>query len=528
EEERLSLERAVEDARAEAERIRLLHATDEAKAQEDRLSMERSLEEAKSEKERLRLEMEQDAQRINDERQKLERKVNEAKAEAERSELEKAIEDSKAEAEKIRLEKAAEEERVEAERAVLEKALEEKKAETEKTRHEKAAEEERAESDKRLIEGALAQSESDRKEKLEAKPSETEDDDIAAALGLDKVETEYFDEMEGTPVKKTKEPAPPKAPPQAPAEMKEAAPPKDAPRAPEKIKEAAGAAEVEDAELIGANISFPRTPLLSDFTEEELFEVINKVKFHNFSAGEHVFMEGDEGGSLFIVVNGEAEVISRAKDNILVNYARLEEGDFFGEFTFFSNAKRNSGVKAITDLELLELTKEDLNDIIAKQPRVSDVLFEFYKERVVDRLMALSMIFRHLNEEDRKEVLKRVSRKTFARGSVVFSEGDKGEDMYLIKEGRALVWTLDTNGAKQVLGEPEEGDSFGEISLATNLPRMVSVTALTELDLVVFSKPVIKDILAKYPDIKESLEGIIKKRVLDRRKAKQNLFSAFT
>ncbi len=38
----------------------------------------------------------------------------------------------------------------------------------------------------------------------------------------------------------------------------------------------------------------------------------------------------------------------------------------------------------------------------------------------------------------------------------------------------------------------------------------------------------IKDILEKYPVIKSSLEEIIKKRVLDRRKAKQNLFSAFT
>ncbi|MBE9532194.1 MAG: cyclic nucleotide-binding domain-containing protein, partial [Proteobacteria bacterium] len=334
------------------------------------------------------------------------------------------------------------------------------------------------------------------------------DFDINAALGLGQESGEYFEKTE--PAKKLVAAAPQESAP-APAE-----------KAPKE------AAKIEDADLLGVDINFPRTPLLSDFTEEELFEVINKVKFHNFTTGEHVFKEGDQGGSLFIIVSGEAEVVSHAKDNTLVNYARLEEGDFFGEFTFFSNANRNSSVKALSDLELLELTRQDLNDIIEKHPRVSEVLFEFYKERVVDRLMALSIIFRHLNEEDRTEVLKRVTRQTFKRGSVVITEGDKGEDMYLIKEGRALVWTLDANNTKQILNEPEEGDSFGEISLATNLPRMVNVTALTDLDLVVFSKPVIKDILEKYPVIKSSLEEIIKKRVLDRRKAKQNLFSAFT
>ena len=69
---------------------------------------------------------------------------------------------------------------------------------------------------------------------------------------------------------------------------------------------------------------------------------------------------------------------------------------------------------------------------------------------------------------------------------------------------------------------------FGEIALATNRPRTANVTALTDIEVVAFSRLLIKDILERYPKIKDLLEDVIKDRVTERYKLKQKIFESFT
>ena len=154
-----------------------------------------------------------------------------------------------------------------------------------------------------------------------------------------------------------------------------------------------------------------------------------------------------------------------------------------------------------------------MNEITAKYARVSRVMFDFYKERVVDRLLARSKLFSPMSPEDRKEVLKHVTLSSFPRGGAVVKEGDPGDTMYLIKEGSAMVWTIDDSGERKSLGELNPGDFFGEIALATAKPRVANVTAVTDLQAVVFSRDIVRQVLTRYPDIKTILEEVIKGRV---------------
>ncbi len=257
---------------------------------------------------------------------------------------------------------------------------------------------------------------------------------------------------------------------------------------------------------------FPRTPLFSDFAKEELLEVIKKVRSHHVPGGTYLFREGDPGDSIYIIADGEVEVVGRTKDKEEVSLARLVEGDFFGEFGFFLNARRSADVRAMRDSTILELTKADLDEIISRHKGVSDVLFNFYKERVVDKLMALSRIFKPMTTEDRHRVLERLTYSNFKKDSLITRQGDRGSAMYLIKEGKVEVWVGDGKERK-VIARLGEGDFFGEIALATGKPRLANVTALTDVVVVVFSRSVLKDVLDRYPKIKEILRGIIKERV---------------
>lgn len=268
-------------------------------------------------------------------------------------------------------------------------------------------------------------------------------------------------------------------------------------------------------------VKFPRTPLFSDLTQDELLAVIGKVKHQMLSPGVFVFQEGERGDSIYIVVSGTLDIIARDKKGNNVTLSTLKEGEFFGEFGFFANAKREASVRATSPASILEIAKSDIDEIIAKHKRVAQVLFDFYKERVVDRLMALSPIFEPLTPVDRKAILARLTSRKFEQGVNIVNQGEIGDTMYLIKEGKVKVWVDESNKGKIVMTVLEEGDFFGEIALATAKPRVANCTAVTNTELVLFSRPMIKDILAKYPDIKKILEDVIKARVADVIKAKE-------
>lgn len=279
--------------------------------------------------------------------------------------------------------------------------------------------------------------------------------------------------------------------------------------------------EPEPAEIAPEMMKLPRTPLFSDFDEKEFLDIVRKVRSHTLSRGEYLFHQGDPGDSIYIVADGSMEVSGRTKEGTVVKVAVLGEGSIFGEFGFFLNSKRSTDVFAETDATVLELTKEDINGIIPEHARVEEVLFNFYKERVADRLMALSDVFRPVAEADRKEILSRVTLTRALQNSVIVKEGEKGDTMYLIKTGKVSVWVKDKSGSESKVTELDEGDFFGEIALATAKPRVATIKAESNVELVVFSRPMIKDILLKYPAVKQALERIIKERVVDAIRAKE-------
>ncbi|MEK6760222.1 MAG: cyclic nucleotide-binding domain-containing protein [Deltaproteobacteria bacterium] len=279
------------------------------------------------------------------------------------------------------------------------------------------------------------------------------------------------------------------------------------------VPEQAPEPEVMEADL--ELVKLPKTPLFSDFNEIEFLDVVRKVNAFDIQPGEYLFREGDAGDSIYVIAEGSVDVIGSARDGSKVPLARLTEGAIFGEVAFFLNSRRTTDVVAVTATTILELKKADLKETISNHPRVEEILFDFYKERVADKLMALCDIFRPMSAADRKEILSRVKLVRMLRGSVIMTEGERGETMYLIKLGSVSVWVKDKSGNEKKAADLSEGDFFGEIALATTKPRVATVRAETNVELVEFSRPLIKDVLARYPSVKDVLERVIKERVVD-------------
>ncbi len=260
--------------------------------------------------------------------------------------------------------------------------------------------------------------------------------------------------------------------------------------------------------------SVPTTPLFSDLTSDELAYLSEIVNVLQLQAGSVIFKEGDPGDSIFIITHGEVKILSKNAKGEEIELAELKDGEFFGEFAYFSNSRRQASAVTGVETEVLELTRDILNDVSTKHPRVNEVLLKFYKQRVADKLMATSQLFRDFEAKDRREILQKLSFQTFEPGTLIIQEECPGDYLYLIKSGKADVTTW-RGDQEMLLATIGEGEFFGEISLVTGAPRTASVRARTAVEAMRLSKADLDEIASKHPKIKKVIDEIIKKRVED-------------
>jgi len=261
--------------------------------------------------------------------------------------------------------------------------------------------------------------------------------------------------------------------------------------------------------------SLPEIPLLSELNERELVEVVNSLKHLTFSMGEIICRDGDEGTSIYVITAGAVKIFIEGVAGEKIEIAQLKEGDFFGEAGFFTDGKRRASVMAIDDTELLEMRKEDVEKISQDHPHVREVLAEFYKKRVLDKILAVSPLFGILTDSDRKSMLDSFKMKHYEEGTAVIREGEEGDALYIIKNGKASVITGEGGHKEIKLAELKEGDFFGEVSLLTGKKRTATVSASTPLEVMELSKSELKKCINKYPQVEETLKGYMKARMED-------------
>jgi cAMP-dependent protein kinase regulator len=137
----------------------------------------------------------------------------------------------------------------------------------------------------------------------------------------------------------------------------------------------------EGAKVVSFGSPTQRSPLFSDFSREELLEVIRGIELRSYEAGAILVTEGEPGDSLFVLTHGTVRAFVRTEAGRNVEVRRMEEGEFFGEISLLSGKPRTATITAATACELLELDRRTLDDICRRHPRVRAVVGEFYAQR---------------------------------------------------------------------------------------------------------------------------------------------------
>jgi CRP-like cAMP-binding protein len=110
---------------------------------------------------------------------------------------------------------------------------------------------------------------------------------------------------------------------------------------------------------------------------------------HDFAPGAWIVREGEEGHSLFILVEGGVEIVMHAGSPRAVTLARLVQGDFFGEMCIVDPVKRAASVRALSPVRVIEIKAATLHHLFRTMPDQYTIVLLNLARDMARRLRAL-------------------------------------------------------------------------------------------------------------------------------------------
>ena len=143
-----------------------------------------------------------------------------------------------------------------------------------------------------------------------------------------------------------------------------------------------------------------KIPFFADLPNEELDKLMSELAVRELKPSEILFSEGDPGEDLYIVVEGELQVLMAPgqPEEMLLNI--LSEGEYFGEMSLIMEGGiRTASVRARRASTLLSMSRTQFMDLIKRHPVLATSLVRVLSQRLDATNTAT---FRDLTEKNRQ------------------------------------------------------------------------------------------------------------------------------
>ena len=127
--------------------------------------------------------------------------------------------------------------------------------------------------------------------------------------------------------------------------------------------------------------SLNRLPQMLPIEKSNVNELIDGAEIQHFGKGEKVIRQGDPTGSLYVILEGKANLEITNENNELVVIGNLEQGDFFGEIAVFTEKFSTFSVKAQEDLKVISVTQNEVLEMVELNPKLAEHLDEMMDAR---------------------------------------------------------------------------------------------------------------------------------------------------
>ena len=237
------------------------------------------------------------------------------------------------------------------------------------------------------------------------------------------------------------------------------------------------------------------------FTPEGVKDLLSVLRHVTLRAGEVAMRQGAADDDLFLVLKGRLQVNIDLPAGGSVTVDEVGPGGVVGEMALLTGNARSATVTAMEEADFAQLARVDFERLAALHP---DALNEFL-QRILPRLRRTQMIhalielFGELDGAALAELETELEWVRLRGGDTLFEEGDHGNDVYIIVNGRLRASVLDGEGKTRVLEEVGRGTAVGELALLTGEPRAATIVAVRDSDLLKLSRASFDTMLDRHP-----------------------------
>jgi CRP-like cAMP-binding protein len=257
-----------------------------------------------------------------------------------------------------------------------------------------------------------------------------------------------------------------------------------------------------------------RWEIFSHFTDEQVAQLAQCSTRNRFPAGAMIVKEGEETQDAYLIASGGVR-IQRKTPYGHFSLAALEAGTLFGETSFVDRVPRSGDAVTTADTELIGLNPMALSTLMERDPRFKLALYWAFWKSLSSKLRQtnanLTQFFSETGKPPNAEpalagepgsefrVDLASKRKLFQEQKLssmeinflttlskerkygplqaIFHEGDEGNEMYVVLEGRVMISKFIPGAGEEALAFLERGDYFGEMALIDNEPRSADAKA---------------------------------------------------
>ena len=171
------------------------------------------------------------------------------------------------------------------------------------------------------------------------------------------------------------------------------------------------------------------------------------------------------------------------------------EGEMFGELALIYNCNRTATITTISEEScVFSLDRQVFNHIIS-----NNTLKRNEKHM---KMLTKVPILKTLDHNEKSKILDACQHVEFCEGDYVITEGEVGEEFYILLEGEAIATKVMSNcKSTQVVKEYKAGDYFGERALMKNTTRAANIIAKSDIKCLALKREDFKHLLGPIEEI---------------------------
>ena len=248
-----------------------------------------------------------------------------------------------------------------------------------------------------------------------------------------------------------------------------------------------------------------RMPLLAPLTSLQMREFLLDSNVRVPKAGEIIFKRNDYSDSFYSLLGGSAHIEVDPEDKN--KRIAIKAGEFFGEMSLISGRRRTHSVFAGDGCVLIESPRRTTLKLINSVAAVRRVVDETFLLRAIETQLA-----KGLPPADLKVLAGSATVSSLDANQILFSEGDPGDALYLIRSGSVMV-SRSVAGREVVLAYVPAGQYVGEMALISDLPRTATVRAAVRTEVIRLEGAVFEQMMERHPDLARRVREVYRSRL---------------